>query len=137
MAAQTTLSQFRAHGGIPAATLGADSISPETITLKIEAAEAVAYGYISARHAKPFALPLPIEFVVAVCSIAAHEVMMHIGYNPETPGDVNYKQRRDDAIAWLRDVGKGAARIAEAVDATPSTNEGSPECYTATPRGWV
>lgn len=132
MAAQTTLTQFRVHGGIPPASLS--KVPPDILAQKIEAAESVSYGYISASYAKPFAT-MPLEFTEAVCKIAAYEVMLYIGYNPEM-GDVNFKDRRDGAIAWLRDIGKGIARIAVAEDATPSIDEGGPAVYSSAPRKW-
>lgn len=121
------------YGGLPPAVLS--QRAPDFLIGQLAACLSTAYGYVRAQHATPFSA-LPLEFVVAVCKMAAYEILLAIGFNPEAEGDTNYKARKEEAIAWLRDVGKGHAIMAVVEDATPATSEGAPECSTSTPRGW-
>lgn len=84
-----------------------------------------------------YTLPLtawPDSLKRHVSNIAALTVMGVRGYSPEAGTRDTFKDRADDAIAWLKMVGqKGASGI---VDSTPETNEPAYAIATSTRRGW-
>lgn len=101
-------------------------VSSYAITDALVSASSIADGYIASRYGD--ALPLttwPESLRMAVASIAAFTILGVVGFNPEDGSHVIVAKRRDDAMAWLRDVSLGrvtlpAATVAPARIARPS-----------------
>lgn len=104
-------------------------------TAALVAASAYADGYL---RAKPFALPLTAwgdDLRGAVCAIAAAELAITHGWNPEDPANKAILDRADRARAWLRDIARGAVDI-EVTDSTPAVDEPGTYLSTRARRGW-
>jgi phage gp36-like protein len=70
----------------------------------------------------------------AVCNIAAYDLMVRRGYNPEAGPDANIRDRYNDAIKWLTQVAQGAVTPV-LVDSTPG-GVPQPFVHSKPPRGW-
>jgi phage gp36-like protein len=100
----------------------------------IAAAESTAESYLRQRYAVPVEDP-PDQLIQGISHIAVWE--LHRGPAPE-----HVKSRRDDAIAWFRDVGKGLASLPGVTDTAESSTTGSirssaeTRLVTRTTMGW-
>ena len=84
----------------------------------LEAASRLADSYLQARYR----LPLTAwgdDLRRAVAVIAAYDLLAGRGFAPEG-ADEHIRLRYEDAIAWLRDVSRGAATPVGVVDSTSS-----------------
>jgi phage gp36-like protein len=106
--------------GAPRAAL--DSTSSEEQEQQLAAASALADSYLRLNYTVPIPAPLPQALVEAVCRIAAYNLLSVRGYAPEI--ETNYRERYEDAMRWLRDVGAGKASLP--MDADGTGNEGGP-----------
>lgn len=102
---------------------------------QLAAASQCADGYL---RAKPYALPLTAwgdDLRAAVCALAAENLIVTRGANPEDPANKSVFDRAERARAWLRDIARGTVEIA-VTDSTPDVDE--PGTYTSTRarRGW-
>jgi phage gp36-like protein len=89
----------------------------------LAAASEVADSYLRSQ----FVLPLitwGTDLTRAVCMIAAYDLLVGRGYNPEAGADTNIRLRYEDAIAWLKDVARGLAAL-DATDSSPGGEPGS------------
>ena len=86
-----------------------------------------AAGYVRKRKVLPL-ISWSEDLKTAVCEIAAYDLMNKRGFPPQSGSDTNYRQRFDDAIAWLTDVSKGLAELDDCVDSstTPDVDEAGP-----------
>jgi phage gp36-like protein len=83
---------------------GANPISDPELQAGLDAASTLADDYIGPRGQLPLQLPYPPSLVIAVCQIAAYEILSVRGLNPAANGDTNLRDRRDDAMRWLEQV---------------------------------
>jgi phage gp36-like protein len=114
MAAYGTQTDLAQLGTVPADVLA--TISSDDQNAELEAQSRVADSYLAAR----FILPLSAygkDLVNAVCSMAAYVLMARRGYAPDGHDSV-FRQRFDDAIAWLRDVSRGLVSPVGIVDSS-------------------
>lgn len=113
------------------------NIPSATIDAALEARSRFVGGYLAAAG---YTLPLvawPADVTLCVCKLVAWDLMAgQSGIQPDQPGDATWKELRDEALAWLRDVQARRTRPDGIVDSTPAADEGGPECQTDTPRGW-
>lgn len=118
--------------GLPSEAISALTTSDILGALRAASDEADDIGIDDA-----YTLPLtawPDSLRRHVSNLAALTVMGVRGYAPEQGSRDTFKDRRDEAIAWLKMVGqKGASGI---VDSTPETNEPAFAIATSTRRGW-
>lgn len=115
---------------LPSAALAA--FSPADKTAALEAASRVADSYLAARSSVPLST-WGTDLRAAVCQLAAYDLLTKIGF--DSPGDgSSFRQRRDDALAWLRDVSKGVAVISGG--ATTPAPIAAARVSTSDPRGW-
>lgn len=95
-------------------------------------------SYLRAR----FTLPL-LSFgtdIVGCCAVlAAYSLLSARGYNPDTPGDGNFRERYLDRIRWLEMISKGQA-VPNVTDSAPSAGPGVPSSrsrmVSSSSRGW-
>jgi phage gp36-like protein len=87
---------------------GLVSVNSADITAALLSASSVADGYLHARYGDQLPLTTwPEALRVAVCKIAAFELLAGvIGFNAEGSHD-NFLERHRQAMAWLRDVAQG------------------------------
>lgn len=100
----------------------------------LDAASALADGYLRSRYDVP-RTTVGMDLTSAVCKIAAYDLLVVRGFNPQAGADVNIRMRYDDAIKWLEAVAKGLVHL---VDAAPleSSDFDQPRVVTSTRRGW-
>lgn len=84
----------------------------------LDAASAVADGYLAAQFTLPITGTLTQDLVRQVCNIAAYDLITQRGYNPEAGADANWRLRYEDAIRWLEQVAAGKVSPALADSST-------------------
>lgn len=114
------------------------SLTEAQITWYLDAAERVIASYVGSRGYDALTAG-DSDYTLAVFKIATWDLLVGVrGANPADPAHAACKMARDEAIAWVRDVAKGAANISGAAPArektgtarvfAPSTTDGT--------RGW-
>lgn len=148
MSSYATPVDLSRHGLSPAA-LGDVSLWDQQAAL--DAASSLADGYLAATFTLPIVTP-SIDLVIAVCQIAAWNLLRRRGFNPEAGSDAAIRQGYDDSIRWLERVAKGDV-VPTLTDSTPggasavggafvvqpqqSSGPGGPLVIgTPMPRGW-
>lgn len=93
-------------------------------------------GYLAGR----WTLPLTAwgdDLRLAVCQLAAWDIMTTVvGMNPEDASNSNWRDRRDEALSWLRDVAAGKVTPVGIVDTTPDVPEAGVSIGSEPLRGW-
>ncbi len=105
MAAYATAADFAALGLPAKATAGMPSAD---IAAALEAASRVVDSYIGSRYDLPLAT-FDASVTMAVCKIAAYELLSRRGFAAGVGDAEQVKERYDQAIAWCRDVARGLA----------------------------
>lgn len=114
-----------------------EDIAEDVLNGLLEQRSRFADDYLGTRYKLPLTAPFPPSLTLAVCQLVAWDVMTAVlGMNPEDAANANWRDRRDEALAWLRDVAAGKLSPVGIVDATPSTVEGRVAIVTTAPRGW-
>jgi phage gp36-like protein len=93
------------------------NIDNATQTEALQYASAVADSYLQSH----FVLPLTqwgYDLLGVVCAIAAWTLLATRGYNPQSQGDQNIRQRYEDALKWLDEVSKGLQAPINIVDSS-------------------
>lgn len=103
----------------------------------LDAASAVADGYLRARG---YVMPLTAwstDLTRAVAILAAFDLLVTRGYDPQAGGDDVLLRRVEMATTWLRDVAAGRV-TPDLSDSTPSEDEASEQtfCVTNPRRRW-
>lgn len=120
--------------GLPGAVVDAvEAAIPGSVAGALEASSRVVDSYLAKKHKIPL-VTYGIEVTLATCRLAAYDLLVAYGFNPEG-ADEQVRARRDDAIQWLRDVSNGRAEITTE-DETPETSEGSPILVSDPVRDW-
>lgn len=109
-ATRTDLSQL----GLNASTL--TQVDTATQDAALTAASALADSYLNAVFTLPL-LSYGKDITRAVAQIAAFDLLVTRGYNPDAGSDKVVKDRYDAAIAWLESIAEGEA-IPTVVDST-------------------
>ena len=110
----------------------------ETETAALNAALDSASSEADSYLAKVYTLPLTSwggALRMHVAAIAAYAVMAARGFDPSGSDDV-LRQRRQDALDWLRMLADGELAPPDIVDSTPDTKEGGAAVVTRPKRGW-
>lgn len=94
----------------------------------LDAASIEADGYLAAQYHLPITA-WGADLKQHVCDIAAYRLMCLRGYSPGGSDDI-FRERYDDAIAWLKLVAQGTVSPPNIVDSTPAVREGAPEIQT-------
>ena len=143
MAQYASIFDFETLGLMPKALRNLDATTVTAFLLK---AGGTIDGYL---RAGGYALPLtgtlgddetastgfPDEIIDANVCIARYNIMVRRGFNPDDH-DLNFRQTRDDCIAWLEKVATGAVQLDADADATPGVSAGRPRVDTKPKRGW-
>lgn len=101
--------------GLPAAAL--EDVPVEDQDAALEAASRLADSHLRSRYTLPL-ISHGDDLRRVVCHIAAYDIMVTQGFNPEGP-DANLRLRYEDAEKWLRAVATGAV-TPEIVDSRPT-----------------
>lgn len=121
------------------AALGIRSETTEDIdTADLDSALASASSEADSYLAKVYTLPITAwgdALRMHVAAMAAYSVMAVRGFDPSGTDDV-LRQRRDDAIAWLKMLAAGEITDPSIVDSTPDTSKGGAAVVTQPKRGW-
>lgn len=114
--------------GVKPAAYPADITDPVKLD-HLTKASSIADSYIRKRYGLPLS-SYGADLSAAVYAIATFTLLRRRGFDPTNPADQLVVKGNDDAIAWLRDVAKGLAELADVVDATPGEPEAAPlfEC---------
>ena len=120
--------------GIAAAAFA--GVASATVEAALDAASAMADGYLRDRHELPLA-SWSDDLRAAVCHIASWTLLANRGYDPSRGADEVVRLQYEDAMRWLRDVGAGRVRLGSAVDSTPSVDEGDTLAISNRSRGWM
>lgn len=127
-----TIEQLGRLGSAGAALAAMDAADVEPA---LQAASDLADSYLRQRYT----LPLTAwgdELTRAVCSLAAYDLLSNRGYDPGAGDNSNIRLRYEDAIAWLKDVAKGALSPDVTDSAVAGVEDDGPIVYTNTRRGW-
>lgn len=92
-----------ARYGLPPKALS--RFTPEEIDRSLEAASAVVDGYLRARYTLPIAY-WGLDLTRCVATIAAYDLMMSKGFDPNLAADEQLRLRYEDSLAWLKMVRK-------------------------------
>lgn len=122
------------------ADVGVHAIQPEAIK-SVSAAEQAACCLAATDEADGYlgggkTLPLTAwgdDLTMQVAQIAAFRVLKRRGFQPDGSDDLIVKGR-DDAISWLRGVGRGDIEPPGMIDSTPEVYEAGISVYSDTPR---
>lgn len=109
----TDLTRF----GLSAAAL--TGVSTTTQEEALDAASAVLDGYIASRKK----LPLTVwgdDLRRYVCHLAAYDLMVTRGYDPNAGNDDNLRLRYQDALDWGQRFSAGRVESPDMVDSTPA-----------------
>lgn len=119
---------------LPAAAVA--SLPNSLLQAQLDAASAVADGYLRARYSLPLLVPYPQDLVIQVCNYAAFTIMALRGYNQDAGADIQIRDRYLTAIEWFQSVER--QRIHPAVIETPiaSPKYQFPQVATGPLRGW-
>ncbi len=104
----------------------------------LDASSAVADGYLRSRG---YVMPLTAwstDLTRAVAILAAFDLLVTRGYDPNAGTDDVLLRRVEMATTWLRDVAAGRV-TPDLTDSTPSVDEASAQtfCTTNTRRNWT
>lgn len=124
------------HLGIRAEALSGVATAVQEEAL--DAASAVADGYLRARG---YVLPITAwsaDLTRAVAILAAFDLLVTRGFDPQAGADDVLLRRVEMATTWLRDVAAGHV-TPDLTDSTPSTDEASGQtfCVTNPRRDWT
>jgi len=111
------------NSGIAKAAIPDTQVTPAQQQAILDAANSKIDSYIGAK----FHLPLVswgADLNGAAVSMAAFGMIAFRGFDPEDPGDVVFKERRDNALAWLDLIGKGEVTPV-VVDSAPGGKGGA------------
>jgi phage gp36-like protein len=108
-----------ARNGVPSSAL--DGITSADQQVALDAASGIADGYVAARYTLPLVAPFPTDLVIAVCQIAAWNLLRVRGFNPDAGQDAVIRSGYEDATRWLRLVAEGKVSP-QVIDSTPSGN---------------
>ncbi len=91
----------------------------------LQAASDYADGYLAARFTLPLIGQVSQDLVRAVVAIAAEDLLVTRGYNPEAGADAVIAMRAEHARQWFREVAKGGPRP-NVTDSSPGAAQGIP-----------
>lgn len=109
-------------------TIPGDAFSGLTstqVSTALEWCSSFADSYLTKRYSLPL-VSWGSDLKSAVGNIAQYELLSRRGFRPGSGNDIVAKDRRDAAVAWLRDVSNGVAGLADAIDSTPAVDEEGP-----------
>lgn len=148
-ATQANLAQLGLISGVLA------SIPGTTQDAALLAASGIADSELQSRYILPLQ-QWGQDLVLAVCKIAAYDLLTSKGFNPAAGADSNIRQRYLDALEWLKLVGDGkntpsyiidsstngaGAATSSSVptndDSVVTTTEGGLQMVTSNVRGWT
>lgn len=100
MATYATRADFELLG-LPSDALDAlDARAPGAVARALDAASALADGYLRARYVLPLAA-FGDDLTQAVCAVAAESLMATLGLDPESPMATLLSRRAKDARRWF------------------------------------
>jgi len=116
------------------ADLGLPPAALANIELSVQTAHLLASGdfidtFLRSQHTLPLVVPFPREIVRANVVLAAYDILVYRGYNPDEYDD-NFRQRYEDVMEWLKMLARGEVSLDEAADTTPTVSEGAPQVQT-------
>ena len=127
-----TRSDFESFG-LPSEALDAlDARAPGAVDRALAGASAIADGYLATRYVLPLAT-WSDDLRLSVCAIAAANLMVTLGLNPESTDAMLLRGRSKDAQEWLR--GVAAKKIHPAVTEGGTAVDGATVVSQAE-RGW-
>lgn len=99
----------------------------------LAAASAQVDSYLRGRYKVPLPGPtFPLEIVIAVCVIAAYQIVNQRGFDPHDGADSNLRTRWEDLFGrpgqrgWLQQLASGMVNLDIAADATSGVHDGAP-----------
>jgi len=96
----------------------------------------IARRRIEAMVHEPFGEEPPEELVAAQCEIAAWTLITgYRGARADDPTVAGLLERHRQAFAWLKAKREGSIGESSS-DTTPTIDEGGPEVFSSSPRGW-
>lgn len=108
---------------------GSGGVDTARVAAAADRAAALADGYLGTRYVTPIATP-GADLIGATADLARF-----ILYDDQATDEV--RKRRDDAIAWLRDVSNGKAGIAGATPIAGATGERPAPVVSAPPQAFT
>lgn len=88
--------------GMPLVAMG--SVSTATQQSILDARNDFADDKLRARYKLPLLTPYPASLIQNICMLAAWDIILVRGYNPQAGADVNYATRGEMALKWFDDV---------------------------------
>lgn len=98
------------------------NMPPAAQTEALQAASAIADSYLQGQYILPIT-QWGYDLVRVVCIIAAWDLLAARGYNPQSQGDLNIRQRYEDALKWLDEVSKGIQTPLNIVDTSAPASD--------------
>ncbi len=120
--------------GLPLVAMG--SVSTAVQQRCLDSRNEFADDKLRARYRLPLDVPYPLSLVQAICHLAAWDVLVIRGYNPQSGADVVIVDRANAALKWFDDVERQRAHpaVVEAGGADPSYD--APLIVSTTRQGW-
>ena len=119
--------------GLPADAL--EEVTDPDIQAQLDADSGIMDLYIGSQYTLPISAPYPEALKRINVCLSVFQIMMRRGFNPEGP-DAHYKENYTSCMEMLGQIRDGRLPIPGIVDATPTTNEGTPQVSTQAARGW-
>lgn len=87
------------------------SLDPSARNRILDAASAIALGFLGDQYTLPIVGPVDDSVKLAVVQIANYLGIARRGYNPEQPGDLMIRQLYEDGVSWLKAIANGQRRL--------------------------
>jgi phage gp36-like protein len=107
----------------------------EQINSALAAASDIADSYLNKRYTLPL-VSWRDDLRLRVAQIASKNLMASRGFRPGSGNDEVAVDAEKQAIAWLKDIARGDAELAGAVDSTPDVDEAGALTASDEPMSW-
>ncbi len=133
MSAYAVLSDLYALG-LPLVAMG--SVSSAVQQKCLDARNEFADDKLRARYTLPIFTPYPQSLVQAVCHLAAWDILVIRGYNPQSGADVVIVDRANAALKWFDDVERQRAHPNVKDSAGGDPSYAAPLIISKSKQGW-
>jgi phage gp36-like protein len=115
--------------------IAVQNVPMANLTAELEAASRYADSKMRARYSLPL-LAWDSSVTMHVCRIAAYNILVTRGYNPEAGADVAITQRYEQSLEWFDGVERQRTHPNVTETANPQYATDLPQVISGTSRGW-
>lgn len=120
--------------GLPLVAMG--TVSTATQQKLLDARNDYADDKMRARYKLPLLAPIPESLKQNICQLAAWDVLVIRGYNPQSGADVNIRDRADMSLKWFDDVERQRCHPNVVESGTESPGYAAPLIISKPQQGW-